>query len=73
MVPRNIKILLIDLDLTVTEIAQAVGLSRQAIYKYFSGQMHRAERRAEIKAVLQRRARQKKMSLPDIWSDRQAA
>lgn len=69
---RDFKKLLIDLNLSITDIALAVGVSRTAVRKYFRGQMHKAERRAAIKAVLAQTARKQKVQLPLFWQQKKA-
>lgn len=64
---REIKKLLIDLDLTVGEIAARTDLSRAAVYKYFDGKLQRQERRVAIQGVLRRRGRQIGVRVPELW------
>jgi AcrR family transcriptional regulator len=67
---REIKKLLIDLDLSVAEIARAVSLSRPAIYKYFDNRLRAPAQRAAIQRVLKRRGRKAKVNVPDLWPSR---
>lgn len=67
---HDFKKLLIDLDLTRTEVARSVKLSSTGVRKYFQGRLRDRERRAQIKHVLQRRAREKGVRLPSFWQDR---
>jgi predicted transcriptional regulator len=69
---REFKKLLIDLGLSTAEVARAVGLSHTAVRKYFSGELRDDGRRAQIRRVMGRRAKEKKMRLPEFWQDQVA-
>lgn len=73
MDPREFKKLLIDLDLSATEIAREVGISQWALTLYFRNVLKSAQRRSQIKRVLARRARKLGIPLPEFWTDSRAA
>jgi hypothetical protein len=68
---KQFKKLLVDLDMTQTEIGEAVGISQWAVTRYFRGDLKNPKTRNRIRRVLQRRAKQKGVSLPPFWQDRQ--
>lgn len=66
---KQFKKLLIDLDLSITEIGAEVNLSRTGVRMYFDSALRDRTRRRQIRAVLARRAREVKVPLPDFWSE----
>lgn len=66
---KDLKKLLIDLDLTQTEVGRAVGISQWAVNRYLCGELKNPDTRRAIKRVLARRARQRHIRLPEIWPD----
>jgi hypothetical protein len=70
---REFKKLLIDLGLTISAVARAVGVSRWAINKYFRGELRDPTRRAQIRGFLASRARAVGVRLPRFWLDSKAA
>jgi len=70
----EIKKLLLDLDLTVTEIAaHAGGISRIAVWKYFDGKLKNPERRAAIQGCLSERGQARGVFVPVFWPELAAA
>ncbi len=69
-----IKKLLLDLHLSVAEIARRVGLSRAGVWKYFDGDLQDTSRRAAIQVCLETFGRMHGVAVPKIWTtDRQEA
>lgn len=66
---KGFKKLLIDLELTQSEIGRRVGVSQTAIALYMKGELRSPETRAAIKGVLRDRARARGIALPDFWED----
>lgn len=73
MTAREFKKLLVDLDISAAEIGRTVGISKWAVVLYFRGELKNPERRRAILDVLERRARQVGIKLPEIWPDAQKA
>lgn len=69
---REFKKLLIDLDLSLTEIARRAGVSQWAVTLYFRGDRRSPERRRQIKRILAQRAHEMGYALPEFWPDDQA-
>ncbi len=66
---KDFKKLLIDLDLTLTEIGEEVGVSYWSITRYFRGELRNRERRIQIKRVIRQRAEEKGVALPEFWAE----
>lgn len=73
MSEKDFKKLLIDLDLSLTEIGRELGISHAAVSYYFQGRLRSSERRAQIKQYLAQRARERGVHLPEFWVDAEAA
>lgn len=69
MEEKAFKKLLIDLELTLSEIGRRVGVSHWAVGLYFRGQLRAETTRKAIKRVLRERAREKGIQLPKFWED----
>lgn len=65
---KQFKKMLIDLDMTQTEIGDAVGISQWAITRYLRGELKNPAMRTRIRRVLLRRAKERGIELPPIWS-----
>ncbi|HEX8276051.1 MAG TPA: helix-turn-helix transcriptional regulator [Longimicrobiaceae bacterium] len=66
---REIKKLLIDLDLSVAEIARRVKLSRNTVYRYFNGGLRSRQQRRRIQLVLSSHGKARQVSVPELWPE----
>lgn len=66
---KDFKKLLIDLDLTLTEVGVEAGIGYWAVTRYFRGELASSETRSRIKRFLVTRARQRGIDLPPFWED----
>ncbi len=66
---KAFKKLLIDLDLSLVDVAHSVGVSQWAVTLYFRGNLSAANTRARIKQVLCDRAVVLGITLPSFWED----
>lgn len=69
MEEKGFKKLLIDLGLSLRELADEVGVSQWAITLYFRGTLRSDVTRRRIKRALQRHARAEGIQLPKFWED----
>lgn len=69
----DFKKLLIDLGLTLSDVARPVGITSWAVTLYFRGKLKAPETRVAIKKVLVRRARRRGIPLPRFWPDSKTA
>lgn len=69
----DFKKLLIDLEVSLSDVARAVGISSWAVTLYFRGQLHSPATRQGIKKYLTRQARRRGIRLPRFWTESKVA